>query len=62
MQIKTCYVYVSSSLVGSSSSGSEGVEGGRATNRLQHWQCGGIMPDMPMKLKMGSWCVPLSKA
>ena len=30
-----------------------GVERGRATNRLQHWQCGGIMPDMPMKLKKG---------
>ena len=46
-------------LVGSSSSGSGGVERGRATNRLQRWQCGGIMHDM---LKKGSWCIPLSKA
>ena len=51
-----------SSLVGSSSSGSEDVERGRATNRLQHWHCGGVMHDMLMKLKKGSWCVPLSKA
>ena len=36
---------MSSSLVGS---GSGGVERGRATNRLQCWQCGGIM------LKKGS--------
>ena len=50
---------MSSSLVGSSSSGSGGVERGRATNRLQRWQCGGIMHDM---LKKGSWCIPLSKA
>ena len=34
---------------------------GRATNWQQHWQCGGIMHDMLMKLKKGSWCVPLSK-
>ena len=52
-------IYMSSSLVGSSSSGSGGVERGRATNRLQRWQCGGILHDM---LKKGSWCVPLSKA
>ena len=45
--------------IGSSSFGSGGVERGRATNRLQRWQCGGIMHDM---LKKGSWCVPLSKA
>ena len=32
---------------------------GRATSRLQRWQCGGIMHDM---LKKGSWCFPLSKA
>ena len=25
---------------------------GRATNRLQRWQCGGIIHDMPMKLKL----------
>ena len=56
---ETCCAYMSSSLVGSSSSGSGGVERGRATNRLQRWQCGGIMHDMLMK---GSWCVPLSKA
>ena len=31
-------------------------------NRLQRWQCGGIMHDMLMKLKKGSWCVPLTKA
>ena len=47
---------MSSSLVGSNSSGSGGVERGRATNRLQRWQCGGIMHDMPMKLKKGSRC------
>ena len=52
-------IYMSSSLVGSSSSGSGGVERGRATNRLQRWQCGGILHDM---LKKGSWCVLLSKA
>ena len=57
-----CITYMSSSLVGSSSSGSGGVERGRATNRLQRWQCGGIMHDMLMKLRKGSWCVPLSKA
>ena len=45
---------MSSSLVGSSSSGSGGVERGRATNRLQRWQCGGIMHDM---LKKGSCMV-----
>ena len=59
VETRTCYAYMSSSLVGSSSSGSGGVERGRATNRLQHWQCGGIMHDM---LKKGSWCIPLSKA
>ena len=59
INIKTCYAYMSSSLVGSSSSGSRGVERGRTTNRLQRWQCGGIMHDMPMKLKKGSWCVSL---
>ena len=32
VQIKTCYVYASSSLVGSSSSGSEGVEEGLRTD------------------------------
>ena len=52
-------MHMSSSLVGSSSSGSGGVERGRATNRRRRWQCGGIMLDM---LKKGSWCVPLSKA
>ena len=51
-------MHMSSSLVGSGSSGSGGVERGRATNRLQRWQCGGIMHDM---LKKGSWCVSLSK-
>ena len=50
---------MSSSLVGSSSSGSGSVERGRATNRLQQWQCGGIMHNM---LKKGTWCIPLSKA
>ena len=40
------YAYMSSSLVGSSSSGNGGVERGRTTNRLQRWQCGGIMHDM----------------
>ena len=60
---KTCYAYMPPSLVGSSSSGSGGVERGRATDRLQRWQCGGIMHDMLMKLlKKGNWCVPLSKA
>ena len=56
-----CKTRYASSLVGStcSSSGSGGVERGRAANRLQCWQCGGIMHDMPMKLKKGSWCVPL---
>ena len=34
-------MHMSSSLVGSSSSGSGGVERGRATNRLWRWQCGG---------------------
>ena len=46
-------------LVGSSSSGSGGVERGRTTNRLRCWQCGGIMQDIPMKLKKGIWSVPL---
>ena len=32
-----------------SSSGSGGVERGRATNRLQCWRCGGIMHDMHAK-------------
>ena len=45
---------MSSSLIGSSSSGSGGVERGRATNRLQRWQCGGIMHDMLMKPKKGA--------
>ena len=39
---------MSYSLLGSSSSGSGGVEE-KATNRLQHWQCGGIIHDMLMK-------------
>ena len=34
---------MSSSLVGSSSSGGGGVERERATNRLQRWQCGGSL-------------------
>jgi len=59
VQLKTCYVYMSSGLVGSSSSGNGGEERGRATNRLQRWQCGRIMHDMLMKL---NWCVLLSKA
>ena len=46
VKTKTCYAYMSSSLVGSSSSGGGGVERGRVTNRLQRWQCGGIMHDM----------------
>ena len=50
MQIKTCCAYMSSSLAGSSSSGSGGVERGKSTNRLQRWQCGGIIHDMLMKL------------
>ena len=41
--MKTCYVYMSSSLVGSSSSGSGGMERERAMNRLQRWQCGGVL-------------------
>ena len=56
------HIIMSSSLVGSNSSGSAGVDKGRATNRLQYWQCGGIMHDMVMKLKKRSWCIPLSKA
>ena len=51
---------ISSILVAGSSSGSGGVKGGRATNRLQHLVCGGVMHDMLMKLKKRSWCVPLS--
>ena len=35
---------------------------GRATNRLQHWHCDGVMHDMLMKLMKGSWCVPSNKA
>ena len=58
VNIKRHYAYMSSSLVGSSSSGSGGGEEGLRTD-LQRWQCGGIMHDMPMKLKKGSWCVPL---
>ena len=59
---KDIAMHMSSSLVGRSSSGSVGVERGKSTNRLQHWQCGKIMHDMLMKLKKGSWCAPLSKA
>ena len=44
VQIKTCYAYMSSSLVGSISSGSGGVERGKSTSRLLHWQCGGDHP------------------
>ena len=51
------YACMSSSLVGSSSSGSGSLERGKATNRLQRWW--NHVHDM---LKKGSWCVPLSKA
>ena len=48
---------ISSSLVGSNSSDSGGVERGKG-----YEQCGGIVHDMLMELRKESWCVPLSKA